>query len=143
MAVIEEVMTRSVETCSPSSSVIEVAKKMKELDVGVMPLEEGNQLVGLVTDRDIVINGLAEKETGDFKARDVMTKDPECVHPDTDINEAFNLMSEKQIRRLPVVDQNNQLAGIVSIGDLAVKLNENRESGDALDQISRPAKPEK
>jgi CBS domain-containing protein len=141
MANIQDVMTQQVETCSPSSSLIEVAKLMKELDVGAIPVSENDELKGILTDRDIVVNGLAEKESVDLKAKDVMTENLDYVTPDTDIEEAYIMMAEKQIRRLPVLDKNNRVVGIVSLGDLAVKLNKDRDSGDTLDEISRPIGP--
>ncbi|EDL63270.1 CBS domain-containing protein [Bacillus sp. SG-1] len=142
MTNIQDVMTQQVETCSPSSSIIDVAKLMKDLDVGAIPVSENNELKGILTDRDIVIHGLAEKGSADFQVKEIMTENVDYVKPDTDINEAYTTMAEKQIRRLPVLDQNNQVVGIVSLGDLAVKLNQDRNSGDTLEDISRPIGPD-
>ncbi|WP_409252485.1 CBS domain-containing protein [Bacillus sp. SCS-153A] len=142
MSNIQEVMTQQVETCSPSSSLIDVAKLMKDLDIGAVPVSDNNQLKGILTDRDIVIYGLAEKGNADLQVKDIMTESVDYVTPETDINEAYSKMAEKQIRRLPVLDQNNQVVGIVSLGDLAVKLNKDSDTGDTLEAVSRPIGPD-
>ncbi|WP_169823893.1 CBS domain-containing protein [Bacillus marinisedimentorum] len=139
---LEEIMTKDVRTVAPSANITEVAKIMKEIDVGVVPVVDQDQVVkGVVTDRDIVVAGLAEKGSADFAAEEVMTTNPETCPPDTDVNDAFRLMSDEQIRRLPVTDQNNKLVGIVSIGDLAVNDKGEVRTGFTLDHISRPSHP--
>ncbi len=139
---LEEVMTKDVRTVEPSASITEAAEIMKELDVGVVPVVDQDKVIkGVVTDRDIVVSGLAERGNAEFKAEDVMTANPVTCPPDTDVNDAFRLMSDEQIRRLPVTDQNNKLVGIVSIGDLAVNDKGEVRTGFTLDHISRPSQP--
>ena len=140
MKSIREVMTTDVEYCKPVDNVFEVAVKMKELNVGAIPIcDEKENLLGMITDRDIVIRGIAEKRSGSFAVTDVMSEDLYTVNPDTSVEEAAQIMAEKQVRRLPVVEQ-GKLVGIVSIGDLAVEEKTDEQAGHALSEISE--KPE-
>ncbi|RHW38107.1 CBS domain-containing protein [Neobacillus notoginsengisoli] len=139
---IKEVMTTEVETCSPDTPIHEIAKKMKELNVGVIPICEGDELKGLATDRDLVLNAVAENLPWDTPVSKVMTGDPVMGTIDMSAKEAANLMADVQIRRLPIVEQ-GRLIGIVSLGDLAVEKNLTNHAGEALEKISEPSKPEK
>ncbi|WP_043932771.1 CBS domain-containing protein [Bacillus sp. EB01] len=139
---IKDVMTREVETCPPDASIYDVAKKMRELDVGVIPICDGDQLVGLATDRDLVIHGLANNLSTDTAVSEVMTKDPVRGTVEMSAEEAADLMADVQIRRLPIVEQ-GRLIGIVSLGDLAVDEQLSDDAGQALEEISNPAEPEK
>lgn len=133
---LRDIMTADIETCEPGTKIKEVARLMKSLGVGSIPISENGELIGIVSDRDIVIRCVAD---GDIEgtARDVMTSDPVTGTLDMTIDDAKKLMSEYQIRRLPVLD-NEKLVGIVSLGDLAVKHEDNDKAGDALTEISRP-----
>ena len=138
---IREVMTRGVESISEAGTIAEAARKMKELNVGVLPVFDNNRLVGMLTDRDIAIRAVAEghdpKET---KVNQIMTKDVISCTEAEDVSEAIKLMESRQIRRLIVRDDQNQVVGIVALGDLAVHLNESLV-GEALREVSEPAHP--
>ncbi|CEG27054.1 CBS domain-containing protein [Bacillus sp. B-jedd] len=139
---IKQVMTTDVETCTPDTPIFEIAKKMKELDVGVIPICEGDELKGLATDRDIVLNAIAEQWPLDTPISRVMTEDPVRGTVDMSAEEAAELMADVQIRRLPIVEQ-GRLIGIVSLGDLAIERNLTDDAGEALEEISEPSKPKK
>lgn len=137
---INELMTTKIWTCTPKDNCYEAAVLMKDHNVGIIPVVEGKKLVGVVTDRDIVIRGTAERHPGSTQITVVMTKDCVTCEPTTTVDEAAELMSQKQIRRLPVV-QNGELVGMVAIGDLAVRNIYENEAGHALSRISEPARP--
>jgi CBS domain-containing protein len=137
---IRDVMSTDVEYCTPLDNVYEVAVKMKELNVGAIPICENEKLIGMITDRDLVIRGYAEKRSGSHQLTDIMSSDLITVTPETSLQEAAELMSEKQIRRLPVVE-NHHLVGIVSLGDLAVNQKSDESAGHALSDISEPSHP--
>lgn len=138
---ISEIMTKDVTTVSPDTDLITVAKHMKDLDVGVVPVTEGKRLVGLITDRDIVVRALASgANVQGATVRDYMSSNPSTVAPEDTVQHAAQIMTNEQIRRLPVVD-NGTLVGIVSIGDVAVDANRDRLTGAALEGISQPAQP--
>src|SRR3954454_5551280 len=120
MTTVADVMTRGVRTMSPQDSVVLAAQAMDELNVGVIPVCEGEKLVGMVTDRDIVVRGVAQQaDTKTMKLADVMSTNVRCVHEQDDLDEVLSQMAQTQIRRMPVVDGNDRLVGIVSIGDIA------------------------
>ena len=140
---IEQIMTRNVEIISPETTLREAAQKMRDLDVGSLPVCDGERLKGMLTDRDITIRATAEGRNPDStQAMDVMTAAIYYCYEDQDVAEAAQAMEKKQIRRLPIVDRNKKLVGIVSLGDLAVDTGKERLAGEALTEISRPAKPE-
>ena len=132
---IREIMTTDVSTVSANDSISEAANIMKQLDVGAVPVLDNNILVGIVTDRDMVLRGLAEGKNPNDKVSSVMTKDLTTVTPDMDVHNVADIMAAKQIRRLPIVE-NNQLVGIVAIGDMAVESIFEDEAGEALHNIS-------
>ncbi len=118
---VHEVMTRNVEVLRPDNTLEEAAQKMKHFDIGPLPVCEGDQLVGMITDRDIIVRSVARGEdpTAD-RVRNVMTPGVICCcFEDQDVAEAARLMQEKQVRQLPVLNRDNRLVGIVSLGDLA------------------------
>lgn len=137
---VKDLMTTNVTTADINSSISEVAQSMKSLDVGSIPVCDNNKhVVGIVTDRDIVLRSVAEgSNVNDTKAEEVMTTQIVSVSPETDIHEAANIMAQRQIRRLPVVD-NGRLVGIVAIGDFATQNIYVNEAGDALSDISKPS----
>ncbi|HSH25483.1 MAG TPA: CBS domain-containing protein [Massilibacterium sp.] len=136
MKMVKDVMTHEIECCYPQDNVFEAAQKMKQLNVGSIPIcDEQKQLIGMVTDRDIVVRSVADKLPNATQVTDVMTSNPISVTPDTHVQEATNIMAENQIRRLPVVE-NNQLIGIVSLGDFAVRNETDQSAGNALSSIS-------
>jgi len=135
---IRDVMTPNPRTVSPEDSLESAARIMRDEDTGVVPVVQDGRPVGILTDRDIVIRGVAEG--GSARAvRDIVTGRVISVSPDATTREATELMSEHQIRRLPVVE-NDRLIGIVSLGDLAVKEAKDRRVGDTLQSISEGVK---
>ncbi|MFC0190259.1 CBS domain-containing protein [Fictibacillus aquaticus] len=128
-------MTGSIETCEPSTPIQEVASLMRTMEVGSIPVVENGELVGIVSDRDIVIQSVADG-TINCTASDVMTRNPVTGEIDMTVEDAKRLMSEHQVRRLPIME-NGRVAGIVSLGDLAVKDIDNNKAGDALTEISK------
>jgi len=145
MTTVAEVMTRGVRSMSPQDPVVQAAQAMDELNVGVIPVCEGEKVVGMVTDRDIVVRGVAQQgDTKSLKLADVMSTNVRCVHEDDDIDEVLTQMAQAQIRRLPVVDGNDKLVGIVSLGDVAAKTPEEEEDiALSLGDISTPAEPDR
>jgi CBS domain-containing protein len=132
---VRDVMTSSVEYCTPLDNVFEVAVKMKELNVGAIPICENDHLLGMITDRDIVIRGVAEKRPNSTRVTDIMSEHLITADPGMSIEEAAKLMAKNQIRRLPIVE-NNRLVGICSLGDLAINEGSDDEAGYALSEIS-------
>jgi CBS domain-containing protein len=137
---ITDVMTPNPRTCQPHSTVQDAATLMRDEDVGAIPVVEGGRVIGMVTDRDIVVRCLADGGTPDRQLREFCSGDVVTARPDMSAAEASDLMSENQIRRLPVVDDEGKLVGIVSLGDLAVKVGKDRVTGDALENISEGVK---
>ncbi|MEH7334905.1 CBS domain-containing protein [Neobacillus drentensis] len=135
METIRDIMTDEIECCTLLDNIFEVAVKMKELNVGAIPIVEQEKLVGMITDRDIVIRGVAEKHPGSTKVEDIMSDKLITVSPDTSSNDAAKLMAENQIRRLPVVED-GKLVGIVSLGDFAIRELTDDQAKEALTQIS-------
>ncbi|GBF12382.1 CBS domain-containing protein [Tepidibacillus infernus] len=140
MTTLRDIMTTNVATVSLQDNAYEVAQKMSQLNVGAIPVVDGQNVIGMITDRDLVLRGYAEKRSGSFAIDGLMSKDVVVGTPDMDVHEAARLMAEKQIRRLPVVENGN-LVGIVSLGDLAVRNIHIDEAGQALSKISEPAQP--
>jgi CBS domain-containing protein len=130
---VRDIMTRHVEACSNQDSLQEVASKMSSMNVGAMPVVENGQVVGMVTDRDLTIRGLTQSKPG--AVSQVMTQNAVTISPDASVESASALMAERQIRRLPVVE-NGQLVGMLALGDLAVQQKSDRSAGVALSQIS-------
>jgi len=136
---VRDVMTNQVDTVTPNASVIEIAQLMKSNDVGSIPVCEDKKVIGMITDRDIVLKVVADgKNIESRMAKDIMNSKIITVTADQDVHEAARLMSEYQIRRLPVVDQGN-IVGIVALGDLAIEKIHVNEAGDALSDISQGA----
>ena len=135
MEKIRDIMTDDVECCSLLDNVYEVAVKMKELNVGAIPIVNEEKLVGMITDRDIVVRGVAEKNPGSTKVEKVMSNKLVTATEEMTTKEAARLMSEHQIRRLPVVE-GEKLIGIVSLGDFAIHDLTDEQAGHALSDIS-------
>jgi CBS domain-containing protein len=134
---IRDIMTDDVECCTLLDNVFEVATKMKEWNVGAIPIVDGERLVGMITDRDIVVRGVAEKHPGSTKVEDIMSEQLVTVTPDMNTREAAQLMAENQVRRLPVVE-GDRLVGIVALGDFAVRDLTDDQAKKALSEISEP-----
>jgi CBS domain-containing protein len=136
---IRDVMTPNPRTVSPSDSIQHAARIMRDEDTGAVPVVENGRPVGIITDRDIVVRAVADGGEVNRPVREVVTGGVVCVTPETSTREASELMSEHQVRRLPVVE-GDRLVGIVSIGDLAVKEGRDGRIGDTLQQISEGVK---
>jgi CBS domain-containing protein len=136
---ISDVMTPNPKTVTPQDDLQTAATLMRDEDAGSVPVVEDGRIVGIVTDRDIVIRAVAD---GDFDCSvgDICSDDVVCARTDMSTADAAELMSEHQIRRLPVVDDDDRLMGIVSLGDLAVKEGRDARSGETLEQISEGVK---
>ena len=138
-----EVMTRGVRSLAPSDSLQLAAQAMAELNVGVIPICEGGRVVGMVTDRDIVLRGVAQGLPAQGTLlRQVMSPQVETCHEEDTLDDATQQMEEGKIRRLPVLDRQGQLVGILSLGDVATK-GDSYEAGVALSDISEPAAPDR
>jgi len=136
---IREVMTPNPRTVSPNDTIQSAARIMRDEDTGAIPVVENGRPVGMVTDRDIVVRAVADDGQVSRPVRDIVTTGVVCVTPEMSTREANELMSEHQVRRLPVVE-NDLLVGIVSLGDLAVKEGKDRRTGDTLQDISAGVK---
>lgn len=145
MATVADVMTREVRSMAPQDTLSDAAKVMDELNIGVVPVCEGERLVGMVTDRDIVVRGLArDADPKACKLADVMSGHVRTARPDDDVDGVLSEMAGAQIRRMPVVDAQDRLVGILSIGDIAAKSPEDEEDvGLSLGDISSPAEPDR
>ena len=138
---LRDLMTTDVRTCAPDTPVSEVARTMEEADCGFVPVVDGGRVAGVITDRDIVLRAVARgRDIRTTTARECMTSPAVTVGPDTDAHAAADLMADKQIRRLCVVD-GGRLVGVVALGDLATERIHVDEAGEALSSISEPAQP--
>jgi CBS domain-containing protein len=135
---VREVMTPDVKVASPDDTLQHAADMMIDIDAGVLPVGENDRLVGMLTDRDIVVRAVARGKAPDSTTvREVMSPEIKYVYDDETVEDAAKSMSKLQIRRLPVLNREKRLVGIVSLGDLALK--KKAAAGDALKGISQPA----
>lgn len=138
---VKDKMTKTVAYVNPDTNMVEVAQLMQKHNVGSIPVYDNGQVVGIVTDRDIVVRNVAHgKSPKDTKVQDVMSSQVTTVSPDMEIDEVTRIMAEQQIRRVPVVD-NNQIVGMLALGDIASDFRFDMEASKALSEISRPSKP--
>ena len=142
---VSEVMTRGVECTRPTDSIAHAAERMRDLDVGSLPVcGDGDRLEGMITDRDITIRAVSSgRDPQQTRVRDVMTPNLVYCFDDQDVTEAAEMMEEHQIRRLPVLSRDKRLVGIMSLGDLAVRTGDDELSGEALEQVSEPARAQR
>jgi CBS domain-containing protein len=139
---ISEVMTRGVEVIRPSETLQRAAQRMDELNVGALPVCDGEELVGMITDRDITVRATAVGlDPNATPVSDVMTEQTRWCTEEQSVDEVMRQMSDVQIRRLPVMNGAHELVGIVSLGDLAVR--QDRHIDDALRDISLPSEPDR
>jgi len=137
---VSDVMTRGVRSLSPKDTVVMAAQAMQELDVGSIPVCNDERLVGIVTDRDLVVRGLAHAGLdANTPIDDVMSRQPLWCFEDQPVDDVIASMRKSQVRRVPVIDHENRLVGMVSLGDLAVK-GDHEEAGRALRSISEPTR---
>ena len=135
---VREIMTREVSIISPDETLQIAALRMAKLDVGVLPVGEGDRLVGMITDRDIVVRGMAEGKGLAAKVRDAMTPKIKYCYADQEVDEIADIMADFQIRRMPVLDRDKRLVGILSLCDIATS-DEVEPAAEALCGISRPS----
>jgi len=137
---VSEVMTREVATVSPDQTAQEAASFMLSSDAGSIPVTEGERLVGMITDRDIAVRGVARGHGPDTPVRELMSGDVVCAREDDDVDDVAVRMSEAQVRRLPVLDEDSRLCGIVSLGDLSQK-GDDSTAEQALEGVTEPGGP--
>jgi len=134
---LKDVLSRDVEVIRPEATLEQAAEKMKQFDVGSLPVCDGERLVGMITDRDITVRATAEGYMpGQTQVRQVMTEDVKWCFEDDDVQIAADLMAKAQIRRLPIISRNERLVGIVALGDLATEPRAEEDAGEALEEIS-------
>jgi len=135
MRKIADIMSEGCVTVTPADNIYEAAVLMKDHDIGFVPVVDSGKLIGVITDRDLVIRGYAGKHSGSTSVMDVLTEEVRTISPNMSVDEAAEIMASEQIRRLPVVE-NGQLKGVVSLGDLAIREIFVNEAGEALSNIS-------
>lgn len=138
---VKDVMTRSITTIEPDATIKDAASIMQQHNIGSIPVVDNNGLVGIVTDRDIVVRNIAsDQDPFSTPVRNIMTSQVTTVTPEEDVKSISEIMSKRQVRRLPVVENQN-LVGMVSLGDIATTGKSNMEASEALCEISKPSKP--
>ena len=137
MQKLTDLMSRDVKVISPDMSIRDAATQMREGDFGMLPVGENDRMIGTITDRDIAIRAVAEGKDNSTKVRDVMTEGIAWVYEDESVEDVAKMMSKRQVRRLPVVDRNKRLVGIVALGDFAVESSEIKPAAEALSEISK------
>lgn len=136
---ISEAMTREVRTCNPDSTLMECAQCMEEIDAGVVPVAENDRLVGMITDRDIAIRAIAQGKGPETPVREVMSPEVKYCYEDQELQEVARNMADIRVRRLPVLNREKRLVGIVSLGDVAGK--EEKSAGKAVRGVSKQGGP--
>jgi CBS domain-containing protein len=139
---VHEIMTPEVEVIHPDASLKEAAEKMSRLEIGPLPVCDGERLVGMLTDRDITIRATAQgRDPNTTKVRDAMTSAVVYCFEDQEVEIAAQMMEMRQIRRVPVLTRDKRLVGIVSLGDLSVETQDQQLAGQTLEGVSEPGKP--
>jgi CBS domain-containing protein len=137
---VSEAMTRDVRLTRPDQAIEDAAKMMAEVDTGVLPVGEGDQLIGMITDRDIAIRAVAQGKGPHTPVREVMTADVKYCFEDEDTDRVVEAMADQQVRRLPVLNRDKRLVGVLSLGDLVV-MDGTGQAGQALAGVSQPGGP--
>jgi CBS domain-containing protein len=135
---LKDLMTEDVKTIGPEMTIADAAREMRDGDFGMMPVVQDGRMIGSISDRDIVIRAIAEGKDSTAKVSEVISDGIAWVYEDETVEQAAMLMSERQVRRLPVVDRDRRLVGIVSLADFAVASTDFRPAAQALSSISRP-----
>ncbi|AJR26853.1 MULTISPECIES: CBS domain-containing protein [unclassified Sphingobium] len=135
---VSECMTQDVRIVDPGETLQDAARTMAEIDAGFLPVGKNDRLVGIITDRDIAIRAVATGRSSNAKIGDVMSQEVRYCYADDTVEDILDNMAQQQLRRLPVVDRDKRLVGIVSITDLATN-GEAAHSGEALCEIARPS----
>ena len=133
---IRDVMSRDVKIASPKDTLQSAAQTMRDIDAGVLPVGENDHLVGILTDRDITVRAVAQGKAPQCPVREVMSADIKYVYEDESVEDAARNMGELQVRRLPVLNRDKRLVGIVSLGDVALRKKDT--AGEALKEVSEP-----
>lgn len=136
---IKDMMSRDVQVVSPEDTLADAARRMRDGDFGLMPVGQNDRMIGTVSDRDIVVRGVAMGLGVDAKVREVMSDGVCWAYEDESVDHAAGLMSRNQVRRLPIVDRDKRLVGILSLGDIAIDSSEKQPAGNALSGISEHA----
>ncbi len=139
MQKLSEVMTRNVQIISPEATIREAAQQMRGGDFGMLPVGEDDRMIGAISDRDIAIRAIAEGKDSTTRVRDVMSDGIVWAYDSDSVEDAARIMSEHQVRRLPVVDGDKRLVGIVALGDFAIDSSDIAPAAEALAEISRPS----
>ncbi|HEY0599770.1 CBS domain-containing protein [Brevundimonas sp.] len=134
---VRDVMSKDVQVARPGDSLQEVATRMASGDFGFMPVADGDRLIGTITDRDITIRAVAGGAACSAPVVEYITREPHTVRADEDLKTVLDAMGDRQIRRLPVLDKDDRLVGVVSLGDLSTRVKE-KYAGETLEDISRP-----
>jgi CBS domain-containing protein len=134
---VSEVMTRDVQTVRPDQSARDAARFMLQADAGAIPVTDGERLIGMITDRDIAVRGVAEGHGPDTPVRELMTNDVVSARVEDNIDDVAVRMSEAQVRRLPVIDDQQKLCGIISLADLTQRADTG-DAEQALEGVSEP-----
>ena len=144
MQTIQDIMTPDVQTISPQESVRRAAQLMDELNVGSIPVCDGSRLLGMITDRDITVRATsAGKAPAECRVEEVMTAEVDWCYEDDSVADAAEKMQKRQVRRLPIVDRDKKLIGIVALGDLATDLDKPKKVAATLEKISEPSRPDR
>lgn len=139
MKQLKELMTRDVKVITPDMTIGDAAKMMRDGNFGMMPVVEDDRMIGTISDRDIAIRAVAEEKDCSSKVRDVMSEGIAWAYEDESVEQAATIMSERQVRRLPVVNRDKRLVGIVALGDFAVESSQIQPAAQALADISKPS----
>lgn len=139
MEQLKDIMTYDVQVISPDSTIREAAEKMRDGDFGMMPVAEDDRMIGAISDRDIAIRAVAEGKSCDTTVREVMSEGIAWAYEDETVERAAEIMSGNQVRRLPVVNHDKRLVGIVALGDFAVEASDLDPAAEALEEISQPS----
>lgn len=133
---VSQIMSTSVEVIPSEATIQDAAERMRERGIGSLPVRDGSRLLGMITDRDIAIRAVAQNRDGSTPVREAMTPGVVFCYSDDDVRRVAEIMEDKQIRRLPVLSREKQLLGIVSLGDIAVRVADLMLSGEALERVS-------
>ena len=140
---LHQVMTRDVRCIDPEATLMEAARMMRDEDIGSIPVVRDGRPIGMLTDRDMVIRALAEgRDCRTTQVRDIMTGEVTCCREDERLEDAAEIMEHRQIRRLLVLDGDDRLCGIVSLGDLAVRTGHDLISEEVLEEVCKPGHPQ-
>ena len=139
MQQLKSLMSRDVKVISPDMTIGEAAKKMRDGDFGMMPVGENDRMIGTISDRDIAIRAVAEGKGAGTMVRDVMSKGITWAYEDDSVEQAVTVMGKQQVRRLPIVNRDKRLVGIIALGDFAVEKSEIQPAAQALAEISQPS----